>query len=92
MHENELFSKDLDPFYYDMEFIAHAEHKCRLLRGREVNPLPCSAVSLPGSAPPTAALWFGSPTSVFHRAAESVSLEKASPVTKSKRRPPHRAH
>lgn len=29
MHENELFSKDLDPFYYDTEFIEHTKHKCR---------------------------------------------------------------
>ena len=32
MHENELFSKDLDPFYYDTEFIEHTKHKCRFLQ------------------------------------------------------------
>lgn len=31
-HENELFSKDLDPFYYDTEFIEHTKHKCRFLQ------------------------------------------------------------
>jgi len=31
MHKNELFSKDLDPFYYDTEFIEHTTHKCRSL-------------------------------------------------------------
>lgn len=29
--ENELFSEDLAPFYYDTEFIAHTKHKCRFL-------------------------------------------------------------
>lgn len=32
MHENELFSKDLDPFYYDTEFIEHTKHKWRFLQ------------------------------------------------------------
>lgn len=32
MRENELFSKDLDPFYYDTGFIEHTTHKCRFLQ------------------------------------------------------------
>lgn len=37
MHGNELFSKDLDPFYYDTGFIEHTKHKCRFSSARQMN-------------------------------------------------------